>query len=570
MSVNFICAQPNLTSTEIKAIQEQAESLILNNEVILNAIGDPTLSNSTINDLIYNSYNGKNRIFENNYVIIESDINQQITDQSNNNNVQDFNIAKYLKDFDLFIPKNVNDVIEFSDLIISPVIIKNGIFVNAYFRSKFSGLSSESLTHNNTNRIGIIKAKKIENNWRCFIIGIRFCKPNIRIFTDRVEKEYTMFNEIIYPTHTELNFINKTEKIYYDFTEIDYKDKTIILQDNFIKILGQNDKYECIDYPDSITIKHFNNKSIINNKLTNQVICRDLKKNTYIDQNKVEVKFDDEKSALVYADRTETKFKGAIKKTNYSFPNENMVLVHGGTFKMGSDSDKDIDNNIHKVSVEDFYIDKYEVTFRQFEEFVNKTGYITDAGRDSFSYIYDRRGQLEKKERINWKFNSSGTPVSLSEYDKPVVHVTFTDACAYAAWAGKRLPTEAEWEYAALGGNSSNRNKYSGSKKASDVAWFSNNSDKKTHPVGQKLKNEINIHDMSGNVWEWCSDWYDENYYLDGNKNSPKGPAISQDKVVRGGSWLDNNDACSVYKRDHRFPGFRSGNVGFRCVVDSK
>ncbi|MEZ5197661.1 MAG: SUMF1/EgtB/PvdO family nonheme iron enzyme [Bacteroidales bacterium] len=226
-------------------------------------------------------------------------------------------------------------------------------------------------------------------------------------------------------------------------------------------------------------------------------------------------------------------------------------------------------NKPHQVKLSNFYIDKYEVTYADFKKFVEETGYITDAERDGWSYIFNKKGEMEKMENINWQFTASGVKPTLSDYNKPVVHVTWNDANAYADWIGKRLPTEAEWEYAARGAAFSQNLTFSGSKKASDVAWYKNNSDQSTHTVGQRLKNELNIYDMSGNVKEWCSDWYDENFYINSPEENPIGPGVGEKRVVRGGGWNDTDDRCAVSFRDAELPGYRGANVGFRCVVDA-
>jgi len=215
---------------------------------------------------------------------------------------------------------------------------------------------------------------------------------------------------------------------------------------------------------------------------------------------------------------------------------EGMVLIEGGTFMMGSNGGEDDEKPVHSVYVDRFYMDKYEVTVAQFREFCKAEG-------------------REMPEQPSY---------SLSNH--PVVNVRWNEASAYAEWAGKRLPTEAEWEYAARGGNRSSGYRYSGSDNPEDVAWYSENSDGRTHPVGQKRPNELGLYDMSGNVWEWCSDWYDENYYSVSPQSNPKGPSSGSLRVLRGGSWYHLTRYCRVSVRYGDYPDGRRYFSGFRCA----
>ena len=563
-------SQFSLSSSEIKTIQGQALSLVAYFEVELNTINDPTVSKSTINDLIYNSHSGSNKIFESADVIIENDLNYKILDKSSGNEIEDFTIAKYLTDFILFLKKEPSDIISFSDMIITPVIVKNDVFVNVYYRSKINAVDKESgVPYPTINRTIIVKAKKTGNNWRCYIVGIKFCEPNLKISSEKVEKEYSSFTELIYPDHYELQFNDKNEKIYYDHTEIFYSDKMIQLQEGQIKIDNQVAKYSIFDYPDRLKINNGDHLEVIVDKNTSEVSCMNSTKSTYIDSDKVNVVFNKDKSATIFENKTHTKYKGNLKITEYSFPDENMVLVHGGSFEMGSDEDEKADNQIHTVVINDFYIDKHEVTYSEFQQFVEETNFITDVERDGWSFIYNKKGEVERMDNINWKHNVKGELLTSTEHNNPVIHVTWNDASAYAMWTGKRLPTEAEWEYAARGGGFSNNFEFSGSKKASDVGWYKNNSDKLSHKVGQKIKNELNIYDMTGNAAEWCQDWYNENYYVNSPDENPVGPEDGENKVIRGGSWKDLDGECTVFNRQSAKNGYRSAHIGFRCVMDA-
>ncbi len=132
-----------------------------------------------------------------------------------------------------------------------------------------------------------------------------------------------------------------------------------------------------------------------------------------------------------------------------------------------------------------------------------------------------------------------------------------------------RLPTEGEWEFAARGGKKKNKYVYSGSRDIDKVAFYRRNSEFETHPVAQKTPNKLGLYDMSGNVWEWCSDWYSDPYYAnDGSNENPKGPSKGNVWVMRGGSWSTDPTQCRVSARATGVPDLRLGNIGFRLVRD--
>lgn len=241
-----------------------------------------------------------------------------------------------------------------------------------------------------------------------------------------------------------------------------------------------------------------------------------------------------------------------------------MVSVEGGTFMMGSNENNG-ENPIHEVTLKSFYIGKYPITVEEFEKFIIATGYQTDAEKEGYDVLTDK---WEMRDGINWSYNVQGKKRENEEKNHPVIHISWNDADAYAKWAGGRLPTEAEWEFAARGGNKSKGYKYSGSDNIDDVAWYWNNSGKTTHPVGTKKPNELGIYDMSGNVSEWCNDWYDNEYYNNSPSKNPKGPESETFRVLRGGSWADLDSNCRSTERHHYLPGEKENYFGARIVMD--
>jgi formylglycine-generating enzyme required for sulfatase activity len=266
----------------------------------------------------------------------------------------------------------------------------------------------------------------------------------------------------------------------------------------------------------------------------------------------------------------------------------NFVLIQGGVFTMGSpknEVNRYDEETQHQVKLSDFYLCKYAVTVADFKKFVDETKYLTEAETGDGSYLWN--GKDWKKEKgINWRFGVSGKVREQTEFDHPVVHVSWNDVLAYCKWltdkTGRtyRLPTEAEWEYACRAGTKTPFN--TGDNLTADQANYNgnypyNNNKKGTYrentvPVNHFQPNALGLYNMHGNVWEWCGDWYDEKYYDEckamGTVENPEGPQNGSGRVVRGGSWYSDARGCRTAIRDGDGPGNRSGNggLGFRLV----
>ncbi len=236
------------------------------------------------------------------------------------------------------------------------------------------------------------------------------------------------------------------------------------------------------------------------------------------------------------------------------------VYVDGGTFQMGSNDGRSDEQPVHTVTLTGFEISKYEITNAQYCKFLNDIGVNLLGSFGGTIYIYILRSSCQIE------YSGGQFVVKSGKDNNPVIQVSWYGAKAFCEWAGGRLPTEAEWEYASRGGNQSQGYTYSGSNNVDDVAWYLSNSGGLTHPVGQKQSNELGIYDMSGNVWEWCKDWYGIDYYSSSPTNNPQGPTTGVFRVLRGGSWYSGAFSVRCADRGNYDPSNSYINFGFRCV----
>jgi formylglycine-generating enzyme required for sulfatase activity len=321
-------------------------------------------------------------------------------------------------------------------------------------------------------------------------------------------------------------------------------------------------------------------------------------------------------AALVYAVLTFTQ-----RPQDSGNPTDNMVWIPGGEFTRGSDNPKMPDARpLARVSVDGFFMDKTAVTNDQFERFVKATNYITVAERKPDakdfpgahpdmlvpgSVVFSPpQGPVPLDNHLrwwnyvkgaNWR-HPEGPESDIRDRGKhPVVHVAWEDAVAYARWAGKRLPTEAEFEYASRGGLEGKKFAW-GDELKPEGRWMANiwqgrfpyentveDGYRATAPVGSFPANGYGLFDMSGNVWQWCSDWYRADYYqtlADAKQpiHDPRGPSDSFDpgepgvakRVMRGGSYLCTDQYCTAYEAGARGKGAAdtgTNHLGFRCVM---
>ena len=322
--------------------------------------------------------------------------------------------------------------------------------------------------------------------------------------------------------------------------------------------------------------------------------------------------------------------KSLIQKAPIALPdhvkNKTMIWIPGGTFIMGSDTGPRDEVPPHAVAIDGFWMDKTEVTNAQFQEFVDASGYVTLAEKQpelrsiqpgsplQQAAILEEFSQpgsicslkLKSRDEIdpekgayswwqyvpgaNWKHPEGPDSNITDRMNHPVVHVSWLDVQAYCKWAGKTLPTEAQWEYAARAGSQGNfypwgndrnpdgkqlQNIYQGTFPIEDTG---EDGFRTTAPVGTFPANTFGLHDMTGNVWEWCHDYYQPDYYFNSPQRNPPGPESSFDpqepgiikRVQRGGSFMCSDQYCIGYRVSSRMKGEQDSgafHTGFRCIV---
>jgi formylglycine-generating enzyme required for sulfatase activity len=280
---------------------------------------------------------------------------------------------------------------------------------------------------------------------------------------------------------------------------------------------------------------------------------------------------------------------------------EGMVLLRGGEFLMGTKEREgypaDGEGPVRRVTLGPFWIDALAVSNARFAAFVTATGHVTEAEKYGWSFVFagllpanfpDTRSVSQapwwrQVYGADWR-HPEGPASSIDQrLNHPVLHVSWNDARAYCRWSGKRLPTEAEWEYAARGELEQKRypwgdeltpngehrmNVWQGVFPRSNTmedGFFG------TAPVDSFPPNNYGLHNMTGNVWEWCADWFSPTYHIGGPRKNPKGPRSGTHRLMRGGSYLCHASYCYRYRvaaRSANTPESSTGNLGIRCVRD--
>ncbi|XP_049622258.1 formylglycine-generating enzyme [Suncus etruscus] len=278
-----------------------------------------------------------------------------------------------------------------------------------------------------------------------------------------------------------------------------------------------------------------------------------------------------------------------------------MVLIPAGTFTMGTDDpqiQQDGEAPARRVAIDAFYLDAYEVSNAEFEKFVNATGYLTEAERFGDSFVFEGMLSEHVKAHIqqavaaapwwlpvkgaSWRHPEGPDSTLLHRSNHPVLHVSWNDAVAYCAWAGKRLPTEAEWEYGCRGGLEQRlfpwgnkllpRGQHYANLWQGDFPVTNSGEDgfRGTAPVDAFPPNSYGLYNMVGNAWEWTADWWSV-HHLATEARNPKGPPSGKDRVKKGGSYMCHKSYCYRYRcaaRSQNTPDSSASNLGFRCAAD--
>ena len=297
--------------------------------------------------------------------------------------------------------------------------------------------------------------------------------------------------------------------------------------------------------------------------------------------------------------------KPESKRSPHYGSREGMVLIEAGSFLMGTDSDKgweaDGEKKVIEVSLDPYWISRCCVTNREFGEFVDDTGYVSEAEQFGWSYVFHillqksvlKRLKPQNVQGLEWWYGVEGAYWRKPEgpgsnvkkrMDYPAVHISWSDAVAYCQWKGHRLPTEAEWEKAARGGLEQKiypwGDELHPEGKHRCNIWQGNfplaNTAEDGHvgpaPAKSFRANGFGMYNLVGNVWEWCSDWFSPNWRLIHKEPNPQGPDTGGSKVMKGGSYLCHDSYCNRYRvaaRTSNTPDSSTGNLGFRTAMDA-
>jgi formylglycine-generating enzyme required for sulfatase activity len=278
-----------------------------------------------------------------------------------------------------------------------------------------------------------------------------------------------------------------------------------------------------------------------------------------------------------------------------------MLYLPGGDFLMGTDDQQgypsDGEGPVRRVTLKPFWIDPYAVSNERFAAFVQATGYVTEAERFGWAFVFvgllppdfpptravSAAPWWRQVYGTDWRHPEGPHSHIQERLDHPVIQVSWNDAMAYCQWAGLRLPTEAEWEYAARGGLVQQHYPWGDEREPAGQhrmnVWQGRFPEVNTladgyggtAPITAFPPNGYGLYNMTGNVWEWCRDWFSADYHLKGPRRSPKGPPFGTTKVMRGGSYLCHASYCFRYRvaaRSSNTPDSATGNLGFRCVRD--
>jgi formylglycine-generating enzyme len=285
-------------------------------------------------------------------------------------------------------------------------------------------------------------------------------------------------------------------------------------------------------------------------------------------------------------------------------PAVRMIELPGGSFLMGTEDPQafpqDGEGPVREVELKPFWIDRYPVTNQLFAQFVHDTGYTTEAERFGWSFVFWRLIPKALYSRIvrdtvaaapwwcqvpgtNWRSPEGPGSNIDSRANHPVVHVSWNDAVRFCAWSGQRLPTEAEWEYAARGGLVQKIHPWGdklrpGGKHLCNI-WQGDfpqedtgeDGYRGTCPVDAFPPNGYGLYSVTGNTWEWCSDWFSSSFHRAGPRDNPQGPPTGEARVIKGGSFLCHHSYCNRYRvaaRSSNTPDSTTSHMSFRCVGD--